>query len=83
MTILLVAPFLRALIMKKNRSIEFRALWIDNRFNHAPLLSLVLLRVVIAVGFVVYIIEYFFQASVALIVGVAIIAVLLMVFSRF
>lgn len=83
LTILLVAPFLRALIMKKNRSIEFRALWIDNRFNHAPLLSLVLLRVVIAVGFVVYIIEYFFQASVALIVGVAIIAVLLMVFSRF
>ena len=35
-TIGAVAPFLRALIMKKNHSEEFRALWRDSRFNHAP-----------------------------------------------
>lgn len=83
LTITLIAPFLRALIMKKNRSIEFRALWADSRFNHAPLVSLILLRIVIAVVFVVYIIEHLFKASVALIVGIAIVAVLLMIFSRF
>ena len=49
LTIGLLSPFLRALVMKKNHSAEFRSLWADNRFNRAPLLSLVLLRIVIAV----------------------------------
>jgi hypothetical protein len=82
-TILLISPFLRAMIMKKNHSIEFKALWADSRFNHAPLISIVLLRIVLAVLFVVYIIKYLFQASAALMVGIAILVVLLMIFSRF
>lgn len=79
-TILLISPFLRAMIMKKNHSIEFKALWADSRFNHAPLISIVLLRIVLAVLFVVYIIKYLFQASAALMVGIAILVVLLMIF---
>ena len=82
-TILAIAPFLRALIMKKNHSAEFRTLWNDNRFNHAPLISLVILRVLIGVGFVVFIIERLFQGSVALMVGIAILLVCGMIFSRF
>ena len=82
-TILAIAPFLRALIMKKNHSVEFRTLWNDNRFNHAPLISLVILRVLIGVGFVVFIIERLFQGSVALMVGIAILVVCGMIFSRF
>ena len=82
-TILAIAPFLRALIMKKNHSVEFRTLWNDNRFNHAPLISLVILRVLIGVGFVVFIIERLFQGSVALMVGIAILLVCGMIFSRF
>ena len=39
--------------------------WADSRFNHAPLISIVLLRIVLAVLFVVYIIKYLFQASAA------------------
>lgn len=38
-TIVCIAPFLRAIIMKKNHSVEFQALWQDNRFNRAPLIS--------------------------------------------
>lgn len=82
-TILAIAPFLRALIMKKNHSVEFRTLWNDNRFNHAPLISLVIFRVLIGVGFVVFIIERLFQGSVALIVGISILVVCGMIFSRF
>lgn len=82
-TISAIAPFLRALIMKKNRSIEFKALWSDSRFNHAPLIAVILLRVVIATGFVVYIIEFLFRASAALMVGIAVLLVVGMVFSRF
>lgn len=82
-TIVLIAPFLRALIMKKNRSIEFKALWSNSRFNHAPLISLILLRVVIAGMFIIYIIKYLFMASAALGVGIALLLIMLMIFSRF
>lgn len=82
-TIFAIAPFLRALIMKKNRSVEFKTLWADSRFNHAPLIAVILLRVVIAVAFIVYIIEFLFRASAALMVGIAALLVVGMVFSRF
>ena len=65
-TIILISPFLRAMIMKKNHSIEFKALWKDSRFNHAPLISVVILRIVIGVIFVIYVINHIFQASVFL-----------------
>lgn len=83
LTIAAVAPFLRAMIMKKNRSEEFKSLWSDSRFNHAPLISIILLRIVIAIGFIVFIIENLFRASAALMVGIAIIVVCAMILSRF
>ena len=82
-TIIVIATFLRALIMKKNHSPEFRSLWADNRFNHAPLISVILLRIVIAMGFIIFIIEELFHASAALIVGIAIVLVCGIIFSRF
>lgn len=83
LTIATIAPFLRAMIMKKNRSEEFKSLWSDSRFNHAPLISIILLRIVIAIGFIVFIIENLFRASAALMVGIAIIVVCAMILSRF
>ena len=81
-TIVCISPFLRAIIMKKNHSVEFQALWQDNRYNRAPLLSTILLRMVIAVAFVLFIIENIFKASTALMVGIAIILVCMMMLSR-
>ena len=83
LTIAAIAPFLRAMIMKKNHSEEFKSLWSDSRFNHAPLISIILLRIVIAIGFIVFIIENLFRASAALMVGIAIIVVCAMILSRF
>jgi CPA2 family monovalent cation:H+ antiporter-2 len=40
----LMAPFLRTIVMKKNRSKEFRALWDDSHFNRGALISLIALR---------------------------------------
>ena len=83
LTLVIIAPFLRAMIMKKNRSIEFRALWADSRFNHAPLISLIILRVAIGIAFVVYVIESLYQTTAAIGVGVSTVVVGLMIFSRF
>lgn len=54
-TLLLIAPFLRAIIMKKNHSEETKMLWTENHLNRLPLLFTVLVRIVIASGFVFYI----------------------------
>ncbi|MDR2765633.1 MAG: cation:proton antiporter [Tannerella sp.] len=42
--LLLMAPFLRAILMKKNRSDEFKSLWNDNHFNRGALVSLLILK---------------------------------------
>ena len=57
LTIVAISPFLRAIIMKKNHSVEFQALWRDNRFNRAPLLSTILFRMIICILLVFYIIR--------------------------
>ena len=82
LTIACVSPFLRAIMMKKNHSVEFRALWNDSRFNRAPLLFTILLRMAIAGGFVLFIIEGLFQASMALLAAIALLCVGLMMMSR-
>ena len=80
--ILLISPFLRAIVMKKNRSNEFLALWYDNRYNRAPLLVTILLRLLIAVGLVSYVISRFYKASASLLVSIAFGLVILMLISR-
>lgn len=83
LTLVLIAPFLRAMMMKKNHSIEFKALWSDSRYNRAPLIFIILLRVVIAIGFVMFVIQSLFRASTALIVGISILLLFAMIVSRF
>lgn len=80
--ILCISPFLRAIMVKKNHSAEFMTLWNDNHVNRGPLVSTIVLRVVIAVLFVMFVIASLFKASVGLIFGVALLAVVLMVLSR-
>ena len=82
LTILVIAPFLRAMIMKKNHSEEFKALWSDSRLNHLPLIFTVIVRIVIACSFVFYVINYLSRFTGALMVSIAVAAVIVMVLSR-
>ncbi|MCD7977351.1 MAG: cation:proton antiporter [Tannerellaceae bacterium] len=51
-TLLFMAPFLRAIVMKKNRSEEFRKLWQVGPFNRVVLIFLIVVRMVICIGLV-------------------------------
>ncbi len=82
LTILLISPFLRAMVMKKNRSVEFRALWDESNRNRLPLLFTILVRVVIAVAYIFYICHYLSRFSSAIMITIGIIAVALIVLSR-
>ena len=80
--ILCISPFLRAIMIKKNHSAEFTTLWKENRANRAPLVAIIVLRVLIAAGFVMFVIGGLFKMSVGLVLGVAVLLLVLMIMSR-
>ena len=82
LTVLIISPFLRAMVMKKNHSEEWKTLWAESNRNHLPLLSTILGRVVIAVAFIFYICNYLSRFSNAVMITLGIVAVALMVLSR-
>ena len=79
-TISLVAPFLRAIVMKKNHSEDFKALWTENRLNRLPLVFTIFVRLAIAVAFVFYICNYLtkFSSAVLISIGVALVGVMIL-----
>ena len=81
--LLLIAPFLRAIVAKKNHSAEFQSLWNDGYFSRAYLVSLVIFRFVIAILYVMVVIVSLFKASIALLLGVACVLVAGMFYSRY
>ena len=82
LTVFVIAPFLRAMVMKKNRSPEWRALWAESNRNRLPLLFTVLVRVIIAVSFIFYICNYLSRFTNAVMITIGAIVVLLIIFSR-
>ncbi len=82
LTVMLIAPFLRAMIMKKNRSDEWMALWNESNRNRLPLLFTVLVRMLIAASFVFYICQHLANFAPALVIMLGIVAVVLIVLSR-
>ena len=82
LTIVLISPFLRAIVMKKNRSPEWRRLWVESSSNRIPLIFTVFVRVIIALAFIFYIINYLSRFANALTICIGIVLVMLMVASR-
>lgn len=82
LTVFVISPFLRAMIMKKNHSKEFVALWHENRMNRFPLIFTILVRAVIAIAFLFYICNYLSRFTNALMISLATAMVMLMVVSR-
>ncbi len=58
LTLAFISPLLRAIVMRKNHSDEFRQLWRDNRFNRFPLIFTILVRYVLSSAFIFYVINY-------------------------
>lgn len=82
LTLLFISPFLRAIMMKKNHSEEFKALWNSNPYNRLPLILTIFVRVAVASAFVFYICYYLTRFTNALMISIALAAVALMIISR-
>ena len=82
LTVVVIAPFLRAMVMKKNRSEEWKALWAESNRNRLPLLFTILVRGLIAVAFIFYICNFLSRFTNAIMITIGIVVVILIVLSR-
>jgi CPA2 family monovalent cation:H+ antiporter-2 len=82
LTVMFISPFLRAMVMKKNRSEEWKALWAESNRNRLPLMFTILVRGIIAVAFIFYICNYLGQLTKAIMITIGIVAIVLIVLSR-
>ena len=81
-TIVLIAPFLRAMVMKKNRSEEFRALWAESNRNRLPLLFTILVRFIIALFFVFSLCSHLTNFGPAILVTIGVLMLTAIIMSR-
>ncbi len=80
--LIIIAPFLRAMIMKKNHSDEFKALWTERPVNRLPLTFTIIMRMVIAMGFVFYVVNSMSRFRNAVIVCIALVVIMAVIMSR-
>ena len=82
LTVLMISPFLRSMVMKNVHSDEFRQLWTESLLNRLPLIFTMIVRVAIAAMFIFYIVNYLTRFKEALIITIAGVALVAMVLSR-
>ena len=80
LTLLCLAPFLRALMVKKNHGDVFLLLWTDSHFNRAPLIGVQSLRIVLGTFLVGYVIAHTLHwgGALGIIVIVAVVVTIIM-----
>lgn len=81
-TLIFISPFMRALVMKNNRSEEFKELWTESRLNRLPLIFTVLVRGAIAAAILFYVCNYLARFANAVVITLAVVLIVLMVLSR-
>ena len=82
LTILVLSPFLRAIVAKKNHSREYKYLWASKKTNWTPLISLSLVRFLLAIFFLVFLLVKTYNGATGVLFAVATILIMLMYFSR-
>ena len=82
LTVLIISPFLRAMVMKKNKSEEWKALWTQSNRNRLPLLFTLLVRSLIALSFLFYICNRLTHFTHALVITIGVLLLVLIVLSR-
>jgi len=81
-SIIVISPLMRAMVAKKNHSIEYKHLWIQNRLNRVLLVMLTALRFAVALAFVGFILLQTFNVYVGIATMVACLVVFLMLASK-
>lgn len=81
-TIILISPFLRAIMWKKNHSEEYKTLWSKGYFNKFSLIALIVVRVFFALSIVTFVIVNVFSTHIGFAILLACVLVILMIASK-
>lgn len=81
--IICLAPFMRAIVMKKNHSEEWQQLWNMSALNRLPLISTIVARSAICLAFLFYICNYLARFANAIVICLGILVIVAIVLSRF
>jgi CPA2 family monovalent cation:H+ antiporter-2 len=77
-----MAPFIWALMAKKQHRIAYRTLWLDSKYNHGPLVTLEIFRNLLGIVFVSALLWQFFPLLPSLVGTVIIMAIVFVVFKK-
>lgn len=80
--IILISPMLRAIMMKKNHSVEYEQLWHDSKYNRGPLVSLIVLRIILCIGLVMLPVAHLLNTAVGIAIAIAATVIVLVIFSK-
>ncbi|GHS93722.1 sodium:proton antiporter [Bacteroidia bacterium] len=81
-TVLIIAPFLRAVIIKKNHSIEYTTLWNESKSNRGPLISTIIFRAIICAGLIMYLLFKLLHTNLVIDFALAAVILVLTTFSQ-
>lgn len=81
-TLLVLTPFLRPLLLRHCFTPTFWELWGDKQVNRAPLLAIVILRAAMVVALIVVCVKHYSHVSLSLLVGIVVLTLISLLFSR-
>ncbi|MDR1372399.1 MAG: cation:proton antiporter [Dysgonamonadaceae bacterium] len=80
--LLVISPFIRTIIIKKNRSYEFLKLWKENKNNRGPLIFTVIFRIMLCTGLIMFLLFKIFHTNFVIALSLAIILLIMFTASR-
>lgn len=80
--LLLMAPLIWMLVFRRVQSKIFVKLWTDSHFNRGFIISLILLRIFIAIVFVMAVLVHIYAFRKGAIIGIGLLTLILLLFSR-
>lgn len=81
-TFALCMPFFWAMMARKPNNSAYKTLWLDDKYNHGPLVVLEISRVFIAILFVGFMVDRLYSSRAAFFVVVPVAIIVLFVFSK-
>jgi len=81
-TLIFMAPFLRAILQRKTKSERLKKLWSDSKFNKGAIVSLIVARSIIVILFVVVALTPLFPHATIILVLVGIVILAIFMFTK-
>lgn len=81
-TMAIISPFLWGMMAKRPNDTEYKALWLNRKYNHGPLLMIEIIRIASGIIIIGFLVDEIFSTYISLLVLVPVIFIILVFFSK-